>query len=363
MYTILAAERGIPVRPPRIIMKATQLTAYALSGLLAAWPAAPARAGGAGTTAANFLKVPVAAVPTAMGEAYGAMAGPDSILYNPAGLGLLSYSSFSGAHNQYLVGIKQEYLALAWRFPFGTVGAAFSSMSSGDIDAYDENDMPIGNTSSSHQLAVLSFGKSWPYFRKDLGRIDPMLISPGWTRIEPVRDYRPKSYRVAVGGSVKKISEKLAGESASSYAFDAGATLVLPRRLQLGVSAQNLGGDRKLGSASAELPSALRFGVAKGFSTVNDVMAFTVASDMVKYSDREYLSATGLEIDVMKMFQLRLGYKTQKDSGSRICGGFGLNFDRLSEKGGLLKGARLDYAYVDYGNLGTTSRIGVQLVW
>lgn len=339
------------------------LSLLAAAALLAAWACPPARAGGAGTTSANFLKIPVAAIPSGMGEAYTAMVGPDSILYNPAGLGLMSYSAFSGAHNQYLDGIKQEYLALAWRFPFGTVGAAFTTLSSGEIDAYDENDMAIGNTSTGHTMTVVSFAQSWPHFKKDAGKLDPMLLTPTWTRIEPVADYRPKAYRFAAGGSVKKIGEKLAGEAASAYAFDAGVTLILPHHFHLGASALNFGGSEKFVQEAYKLPSSLRFGLAKDFHTINDIMVFTVVSDMVKYSDRDYLYCTGLELDVLKMFQLRLGFKSQKDSGSRVSGGFGLNFDRMADKNSFLHGARVDYSYIDYGALGSTNRLGVQFIW
>ncbi|OIO03430.1 MAG: hypothetical protein COX65_05900 [Elusimicrobia bacterium CG_4_10_14_0_2_um_filter_56_8] len=331
--------------------------------LLAVCPCLPARAGGAGTTAANFLKIPVAPLPSGMGEAYTAMAGPDSILYNPAGLGLLSYSAFSGAHNQYLDGIKQEYLAMAWRFPFGTVGAAFTTLSSGDIDAYDKDDMPIGKTSTGHRMVVFSCAQSWPRFKKDLGKLDPMLITPNWTRIKPVEDYRPKTYRLAAGASVKRISEKMDGESSSAYAFDAGLTLVLPHHFHAGVSALNFGASEKFVQEAYSLPSSMRFGLAKDFHTVNDIMVFVVASDLVKYSDSEYMAATGLEVDVLKMFQLRLGYKTQKDTGSRVSGGFGMNFDRLADKNSFMRGARMDYSYLDYGALGSTHRLGVQFIW
>ena len=340
------------------------LLTTAAAALLAAWPGCvPASAGGAGTTTANFLKVPAAPLPSGMAEAYTAMVGPDSMLYNPAGLGLLSYSSFSGAHNQYIDGITQEYLAASWRSPYGTVGAAFSTLSSGDIEAYDLNDMRVGNTSTGHRMASLAYSQSWPHFNQDIGKLDPMLITPGWTRVPPVRDYRPKSYRVSVGAAVKQISEKLGKDSASAYAFDAGVLLVLPRHLQVGLSAMNMGGKEKFVSESYDLPSSLRFGLAKDFHTVNDVMVFTLASDVVKYSDSDYLSATGMEVDIMKMFQLRLGYRSQKDSGSRLAGGFGMNFDRLSDKNSFLRGARVDYAYVDYGSLGATHRIGVQFIW
>ncbi len=330
---------------------------------MAAPPPLLLRAGGAGTTAADFLKIPVAALPSGMGEAYTAMVGPDSMLYNPAGLGLLSYSSFSGSHNQYLDGITQEYIAATWRSPYGTVGAAFSSLSSGKIDAYDSNDMHIGVTSTGHRMMMLSYAQSWPHFGKDTGMLDPMLINPSWTRVAPVKDYRPREYRVSFGASVKKISEKLDRAQASTYAFDAGALLILPHHFHAGVSALNLGGKEKFVEESYKLPSALRFGLAKDFHTVNDVIIFTLASDAVKYSDQNSLVATGLQADIMRMFQLRVAYRTRQDSGSRICGGFGMNFDRMADKNSFLRGARLDYSYLDYGGLGATHRLGVQFIW
>ncbi len=323
----------------------------------------PAAAAEPGTSAANFLKVPVAPLPSGMSEAYTAMVGPDSILYNPAALGLLGYSTFSGAHNQYIDGITQEYVAASWRSRFGTIGAAFSSMSSGDIEAYDFNDMRIGDTSTGHRMIAVAYSQSWPHFNKDIGRLDPMLITPSWTRIEPVREYRPKTHRLSLGVGAKRISEKLGSESASTYAFDAGLLLVLPRHVHVGVSALNFGGKEKFLDETWRVPSSLRLGLAKDFHTVNDIMIFTVATDLVRYSDGDPYSVSGFELDIMKMFQARLGYKTRKDAGSRLSGGFGMNFDRLSDKNSFLKGARMDYAYVDYGGLGPTHRVGVQFVW
>jgi len=201
----------------------------------------PVLAGGAGTVSGDFLKIPVAAIPSALGEAYTALIGPDSILYNPAALGLLGYSTFSGSHNQYAAGVTQEYVSGAWRSPYGTLGAAYSTLYSGQIDAYDLNDMPIGNTSTRQSMLAVSFAQSWPHFNRDIGKVDPMLITPFWTSVRPVEDYRPKSYRFAFGGTVKKISEDLGGESASTYVYDAGAMLVLPHHLQAGFSALNIG--------------------------------------------------------------------------------------------------------------------------
>jgi hypothetical protein len=317
----------------------------------------------AGTTAANFLKIPVAVIPAALGESYTAMVGPDSILYNPAGLGLLSYSSFSGGHNQYIDSITQEYAALTYRSAYGTVGACFSMLSSGQITAYDKDDMIIGHTGTSHRFWALSFAQSWPHFNQDIGKLDPMLITPSWTKVSPVLDYRPKTYRVSVGASLKNVSERLDKMSSSAYTLDAGAMLVLPRHFHLGASAQNIGGTQKFFAETYKLPGVLRAGAAKDFHSVNDILIVTAVSDIVKYSDAPVFNTAGIELDIMRMFQFRLGYKSRRDAGSNVSGGFGMNFDRMTDKDSFIHGARVDYSYLDYGALGVTHRIGMQLIW
>jgi len=319
--------------------------------------------GGAGTTSANFLKIPVAVIPAAMGESYTAMVGPDSILYNPAGLGLMSYSSFSGTHNRYIDEISQQYLAVTYRSKYGTAGLGFSTLSSGKIDAYDHNDMLIGETSTNHMLWILSYAQCWPHFNEDIGKLDPMVITPNWTKVTPVLDYRPKTYRVAVGASLKKISEKLDKVSASAYTADAGAILVLPGHFHVGVSALNITGEQKFVYEAYKLPGVVRAGIAKDFHSINDIIIVTVASDMVKYSDVPAFNTAGIEADFMRMFQFRIGYKSERDIGTRVSGGFGLNFDKFTDKGSVIHGARVDYAYVDYGDLGATHRFGMQLIW
>ena len=316
-----------------------------------------------GTTAANFLKIPIAAVPVSLGQSYTAMISPDSILFNPAGLGLLTYSSFSGSHNQYLSGITQEYLAAAYRFKFGTIGLAYSTLSSGDITAYDKNDMIIGNTSSSHRFVTLSYAQSFPHFRQDIGKLDPMVITPGWTKVDIIKDYRPKSYRVSFGGSVKYIDEKLDNLSSSAYTFDLGVLLVLPHHLQLGASVLNVSGSQNFYSDDSSLPRTLRAGIAKDFHTLNDIMVFTVISDAVKELDYDYYHSIGIDMDILRLFQVRMGYRTKKDIGSKVSGGIGMNLDRFTEKGNFIKGVRIDYAYVGYGDLGSTHRFGLQLIW
>lgn len=333
------------------------------AAVFAACLACPAAAGNStGLTSANFLKIPVAALPAAMGESYTALIGPDSALYNPGALGLLGYSSFSGSHNTYLAGITQEYAALSVRTRYGTAGLSFSSLSSGGITAYDADDQIIGETETSHRVAALTFARSWPNFPSDIGMIDPMIIPPSWTRVKEVRDYRPKAYRFAAGVTVKRIMEELDDESSAAWAADAGVMLVLPGRVQFGLSALNLGTSQNFYSRSAALPSSYRFGVAKDFHTVKDLMVFTLAADAVKFRDAKQYGSFGLEVDILRFLQVRAGFRNVDNAGSRSTVGFGFNFDKFTESG-FLRGVRVDYASIGYGELGSTNRIGLQAVW
>ncbi|MBI4655175.1 MAG: hypothetical protein HY746_00355 [Elusimicrobia bacterium] len=316
-----------------------------------------------GATSANFLKIPVAVIPSALGQSYTAMISPDSILFNPAGLGLLSYSCFSGSHNQYVVGIRQEYAAITYRSKYGAVGLGFSMLDSGDIPSYDQDDILLGNTDTSHQFIILSVSQSFPNFPQDRGKLDPMIITPNWTRIEPVTDYRPKVYRFSIGASAKSVAETLDDLTSKTYTFDFGALLVLPHHFQIGASFLNAGGKQKFFTSSYEVSSVSRFGIAKDFHTVGDIMIFTLIGDMVKESDKDRYGSFGIETDILRLFQFRMGYVSRKDEGSKISGGLGLNLDRFTEKENIISGARVDYAYLNYGDFGATHRIGFQLIW
>lgn len=356
MYTIYRADQA-PLR--RFFMKKTLillLFAASIQGKIFA-------AQTSGSTSANFIKIPVSPIASGLNEAYTAMVGPDSIMYNPAASGLLNYSCISAAHNAYLAGISQQYAALNLYTYHFNIGAFFNMLSSGEIKTYDINDNATGSTSSSHKYYGVSLSKSWPRYKQDKGKADPMLIADSWTKIPKVKDYRPMVYRFSVGASAKMVSEKLDQEKASSALFDAGALLVLPNHWHLGASFQNMGGKQKFVSQTDEIPSVQRYGIAKDFVSKKEILVITFLLDSVKYSDYKNFMIFGMQTDILKMFQLRLGYRGQKDVGGKVSFGMGMNFDRLSSKESFFKGMRMDYALLDYGDLGATHRIGVQLIW
>ncbi len=317
----------------------------------------------AGSTSANFIKIPVAPIPSALSEAYTAMIGPDSILYNPGASGLLSYNSLSVAHNSYINGIMQQYISANFYTRHFNISGFFNILSSGEIKTYDINDNATGSTSSSHKYYGVSISRSWPRYKQDKGKADVMLIADSWTKIKKVKDYRPKVYRLSIGASAKMVSERLDKESSSTSLFDAGALLVLPHHWQFGASVQNMGGKQKFVTQSDETASLIRYGVAKDFVSKKEIMVFTFILDSVKYSDYKNFFLFGMQTDILKMFQIRLGYRGKKDVGGDVSLGFGMNFDRLTSKESFFKGMRMDYALVDYGGLGKTHRIGLQLIW
>jgi len=335
-----------------------------ISALLGLSPAARADSyREAGTTGVNFIKIPIAAIPTALGGAYTAMSGPDSALYNPAGLGMLTYNTFSATHNQYVMDIKEEYLSTALRFPWGVVGATYQGMLSGDIERRDSSDNLLGNYSVSDNVVSFSYAKSWPYFPEDDKLQDRMIITPLFTGIEPVEVFRPKSYRLSVGGTLKYIYSDYYEATASAFAADAGVLLVLPGRWQLGASAMNFGTKIKYVSESYSLPQVVRIGVAKDFHNANEVMILTLTADAMKYKDSDFTAAGGAELNILRLIQLRIGYKAgQSDDLASLTAGAGFSLDRLSGMS-FLKGSRFDYAYMNYDKFGATHRFSVQFAW
>jgi len=158
----------------RVLMKKTFvfLTVFFLS---LSWAGILFAASDYGTTSANFLKIPIAPVPSGMGQAYTAMYGTDSVMYNPAALAIMNYSSISGAHEQYIMEMSQEYLAANLRFKFGTIAFSYNGFSSGKFQGYADDggiERPSGNISAEFNSVAVSFAKSWPYFPEDKGKLE-----------------------------------------------------------------------------------------------------------------------------------------------------------------------------------------------
>ncbi|GAI40545.1 unnamed protein product, partial [marine sediment metagenome] len=98
---------------------------------------------------------------------------------------------------------------------------------------------------------------------------------------------------------------------------------------------------------SDPLPLTLRGGLALRLDP------FAVALDVVKPSDDDTYFCAGAEWWIAGLAALRAGYKSNQDIGSGLTVGLGFN----------LATVELDYAYVDYGDLGNTHRISLGFKW
>ncbi|MCX7641376.1 MAG: hypothetical protein N2Z20_01930 [Elusimicrobiales bacterium] len=301
---------------------------------------------------------------SSLSNTFTSQVNPDSVLYNPAGIGLLTYSSLSIAHHNYIEDMKQQYVNVVFNSKYGNIASFYSVLKSGDITAYDENENIIGDISTSHSVYGLTYSKGFPYFNYAKGKIDPMLISPRWSKIKPVKVYIPKVYRFSFGFTIKRLSEKLASYKRDIELMDVGLLLVLPGYVQIGTSLQNIGKKSKFYLQDEKIPVRFNFGLSKSFSTIKDIINFIIMIDYVSIENNEKYFNSAIDIDISKTFQMRYGYSTQKNTSfSKFVFGVGMTFDKFLSKESIIKGLGMDYAYLHHKFLGSTHKLGFQMIW
>lgn len=311
-----------------------------------------------------FLNISPSPYPASVSEAFTSQVNVDSVLYNPAGTGLLTYSAISLAHHSYIENITQEYANITINTKYGNISAFYTVLQSGDITAYDEYENIVGKTSTSHYIYGISYSKGFPYFEYAKGKIDPMLIPPPWSKIKPVKIYIPKVYRFSFGFTAKRLVERLDTSKRGIELFDTGFLLVLPGYFHVGGSAQNISKKSKFYEQYEKIPTTFRFGISKSFSTIKDIMSFTFMSDYVVVEGVEKYLNSGIDINISKSFQIRAGYSTKDDdSFSKFIFGAGMTFDRFLSKESIIKGFKMDYAYIQHRFFGGTHRLGFQMIW
>ena len=261
-----------------------------------------------GTTAANFLKIPVGARAAAMGGAFTATADDATALYwNPAGLSQIEKTEILAMYNMHFQGIKQGYLSLAFPSLKGVVGLAASYVDMGGIEGRDKYGNPTGEFNASD--IKLSFGYS-----------------------------RRLSSRLMFGLTFGSIQETIANDKKVSYSANIGFMLKPVKLISVGFTCQNIGS--KLGKDS--LPLTYRGGIAL------KLRSFSIETDVVKEIDNDVYYCAGLEWDIANI-SLRCGYRMGQDVGSGISYGIGLKVSKVN----------LDYAFIPYGDLGDTQRISL----
>jgi hypothetical protein len=291
------------------------------------FPSSPFSGNAAGTTGATFLTLPTGGREDAMGGAAAAgTEGAEAMFWNPAGLGRMAPEARPELAMGYSDLLSQTYAgSLAYAHPLGAKGVL---------------GVGLDYFSQSPQTAYSSVGDS-------TGQFTPYDAALG-----AAYAYRLGSY--LLGAGAKLIRSSIADTAGTAFAVDLGfqAPHVIDLGegpLDAGASINNLGTPMRVGSVSAPLPMTMRLG-----GQWHIVPTVNAALDLVLPVDNSPYVAFGLE-GVMKQNGwkgfLRLGYDMNNGRGvdglGGITAGVGVDFSRF----------RLDYAWVPFGDLGTTNRI------
>lgn len=265
-------------------------------------------ANGPGTTGANFLKIGVGARAAAMGEAFTAVADDSTSLYwNPAGLTRVQGRELSAMYNVWFEGIGQGYVSVGFPLLGGTMALGTNYVSMGDLEGRDESGNPTGAFQAYDLAVCVGFA----------GRLG----------------------KLSLGLSGGMIRSTIAADSKSAFLSTVGGLFEINQSFSVGAVAQNLG--TKLGDDP--LPLILKVGLSL------ERGSFSLAADIGKSQDTDLYYCVGIESWIGNVVALRAGYRTGRDVGPGWTAGLGFK----------MGGFGLDYAYVPYGDLGSTHRISL----
>ncbi|MDD5382720.1 MAG: PorV/PorQ family protein [Candidatus Margulisbacteria bacterium] len=280
-----------------------------------------------GTMAGNFLKLGGGVRAASMGNAFVALSDdPSAIYWNPAGLTQLKTMAFSSMHNSFLADMSYSNLTL-------NLFESRTNLSSGlSLDYVSAGEME--ETSASQPYGT---GRKFtPVFIA--------LTAPFAFQLLP-----PLSF----GLNVKTLIDRIDTAEAIGYAFDAGILWKITETYSAGFCARNFAGalsEFSQAGAQAQYPLASNYALGLCCRLPNLILAL----DYNLPSDNQNYYSLGAEYNFRDTFFGRVGFSTrsEENAGGNLGAGLGLKFGM----------ARLDYAYVPYGDLGVTQRIAFSLI-
>ncbi|MCX8093832.1 MAG: PorV/PorQ family protein [Candidatus Goldbacteria bacterium] len=320
-----------------------------------------------GVTASPYLNLGVGARPSGMGEAYTAVVdNVDAAWWNPGNLVKVENPQFAFMHNQNFGDTSYEYLAVA--FPatqlgldiWGTIGITAVLVRVSDIEITKEDE--FGQYSEAYEA-----------YKKVSGI---KLQSAGGAVIGLSYSWQAAKM-FSVGATVKVINQKIASEQGWIPAMDIGIlSNTNVSGFDVGIVFQNvtfLQMNQIEGAPDAPLPLNLKFGICyklpRLFTSEQDPRdKFVFGLDgiySIQPANMPFKLHTGIEylFNVSEInFTPRIGYRFNgqnfiSDLGALagLTVGFGVskNFDGVD--------VSLDYAFIPYGILGQSHRIGLNI--
>ena len=279
-----------------------------------------------GTSGAQFLKLIPDPRAAALGGTYTAVGGDiSSILFNPAGLSTLMRPEAVLVQNNWIQDITNQYVAFGMPTKSaGTFGIAVDMVNVKDISKYDNNAVAQGKYEATDMAVTLAYAKSL-------------------------------SRKFGVGLNLKSISSKIDDQSASALAADVGAIYKASRQLDLGLSAQNIGGQIKFINEGDPLPLTVKLG---GAYKPNNKML--LALDINSPNDSDLYVSLGAEYRIPAgqklQFPIRVGYRTGMETGglSGLGTGVGILYNKTFG---------VDLAWTPEGDLGDSMKFGLRFIF
>ena len=310
-----------------------------------------------GTTAGQFLGIPVGAKATAMGDAFVASSSDVTTIYwNPGAFAQATNSQISFSNTEWLVGTKFRWFGVMLNID----GANAFGLSVTNLD-YGEDDVTTVQSPDGT-------GERWA--------AQDIAIALSYSR--------RLTDRFSMGGSVKYVGQTIWNETASTVAFDLGLLFVTGLHgMRLGMSFSNFGGDLtldgrdllqrvdidpansgsnktlvgKLKTDPWPLPLMFRVGVAMDLIKDNN-MSLTVAADAVRPNDNAEFVNVGGELGWNELAFVRAGYRSlfKKDSETGASFGGGLRYQLEG-----IAGVELNYAYSQFGLFGNLNTLALSV--
>lgn len=161
--------------------------------------------------------------------------------------------------------------------------------------------------------------------------------------------------KFSFGFAFKYVHESIDIYSASNILFDGGIIYFTGfNNLRFAATVQNFGVDSKFINDSFRMPSILRLGLAADFNLDgNGNYRLTLIAEALHPGDNEERVNIGAEFSIIKILQLRAGYKFLYDEESLSLG--------LGISPGIYLPVNLDFSWSDYGRLGNLLRFTLSM--
>ena len=275
-----------------------------------------------GSAVFPLLKIGQGCRAAAMGESFTGLSNDASTIYwNPAGLAGVAGNQFALSHQEWFEGIKDEVGHAALSLGPGALGLGLTYSGEPDVRYWDAEQQRFEEFNA--WSAILSAGYGWRL-----------------------------SDKFALGAAATGLYQDLKLEKGYGGALDFGASLWPSSRLGIGFAARHLGMMTFGNGFEERLP--MEFALGGSYST--GMFNFTLDAVAPALDNNPNVRA-GIEFIPVKPLALRLGYRTGPVSLSSLgysnglTGGLGVTVGNFG----------IDYAFVPYGELGLTHRVGLRL--